>query len=236
MPPKKATNTSVYVVLVGTSIDSIHASLDSANERVAEAKGEGNDKRKIEIQDLIGGSITVDPVAEKKPAAKAKAAKEQVKEENEEEEPEAKIAAPKKTKTPAEQRAANAAKPKPAVDVLELPDNYKALLEGTGSALKGLSICVTGVPPTLGRKNAERLVVNHGGKVASSLSGKTSYVVVGNDAGPTKLEKIESLGLTTLDEAGLVKLIEDGGGKGSVDEEEEEEAEPAKSKKRKTKA
>ncbi|KAH7314301.1 putative replication factor C subunit 1 [Rhexocercosporidium sp. MPI-PUGE-AT-0058] len=235
MPPKKAASASgsasVFIVILGTSVDSVHASLESANVRVAEAKGEKNGTPKIEVQSLVGGSITVDPVVEKKPAkAKAKAIK---KEDNEDKQ--AKTVAPKKTKTPAEQRAANATKPKGAVDESELPDNYKTLLGGMGTVLNGLSICVTGVPPTLGRKNAEKLVVNYGGKVASSLSSKTSYVVVGNDAGPTKLEKIETLGLTTLDEDGLVKLIEESAGaKRSADDEEEEDAKPIKTKKRKT--
>lgn len=188
MPPKKAANasaSSLFIVLLGTSIDSVHASLESANERVAAAKSEGNGAPKIEVQTLVGGSISVDPVVEKKPAkAKAKAIKKEDKEDSEG--GQAKSVAPKKTKTPAEQRAANATKPKGAIDESELPDNYKALLGGMGTALKGLSICVTGVPPTLGRKNTEKLVVNYGGKVASSLSSKTSYVVVGNDAGPTK--------------------------------------------------
>ena len=183
MPPKKSVvsvSAPVFIVLLGTSIDSVHASLESANERVAAAKGEGDGRPKIEVQSLVGGSITVDPVEEKKPA-KSRAIKKEQKEEKE-----VKTVAPKKTKTPAEQRAANATKPKGAVDESELPDNYKTLLGGMGTALNGLSICVTGVPPTLGRKNAEKLVVNYGGKVASSLSSKTSYVVVGNDAGPTK--------------------------------------------------
>ncbi|KAH7391603.1 putative replication factor C subunit 1 [Cadophora sp. MPI-SDFR-AT-0126] len=231
MPPKKAAgsaSTPVFIVLLGTSIDSVHASLESANERVAAAKSEGNGTPRIEVQSLVGGSITIDPVEEKKPA-KSKAVKKEDKEDKE-----AKTVAPKKTKTPAEQRAANATKPKGAVDESELPDNYKTLLGGMGTALNGLSICVTGVPPTMGRKNAEKLVVNYGGKVASSLSSKTSYVVVGNDAGPTKLEKIETLGLTTLDEDGLVTLIEGSGGAKRSADDGVEEAKPSKAKKRKT--
>lgn len=194
MPPKKAvsaSSTDVYVVLSGSSIDSVHASLSLANARVSEAKDEGLASPKVEVQTLIGGSIIVDTAAEEKKPAKAKAAKKEDKEE--------KVVAPKKSKTPSEQRAVNAEKPKGAVDESELPDNYKALLKGMGSALKGLSICVTGVPPTLGRKNAEKLVVNYGGKVASSLSRKTSYVVVGNDAGPVKYVSLAGLlGQTNL--------------------------------------
>ena len=71
MPPKKiagAAFTPVFIVLLGTSIDSVHASLESANERVAAAKVEGNGTPKIEVQSLVGGSITVNPIKEKKSA------------------------------------------------------------------------------------------------------------------------------------------------------------------------
>ena len=61
-------------------------------------------------------------------------------------------------------------------------------------------------------KNAEKLVINYGGKLTKSLSKNTSLVVVGNDAGPTKLEKIEELGIETLDEDAFIKMIEAGGG------------------------
>jgi len=225
MPPKKAasaSSTSVYIVVSGSSIDSVHASIESANERVSDAKSEGLAAPKVEVQTLVGGSITVNPVEEKKPA-KAKAAP--VKEE--------KAAAPKKTKTPTEQRASNAEKPKGAVDESDLPGNYKALLAGMGSALDGLAICVTGVPPTMGRKNAEKLVVNYGGKVAKSLSKNTSYAVVGNDAGPKKLEQIESLGIETLDEDGLISLIEGGGGAKRAADDDDEDEKPAKKSKKK---
>lgn len=80
-----------------------------------------------------------------------------------------------------------------------------------GNALDGMMIVVTGVPPTLGRKNAEKLVMNYGGKLTKSLSKNTTLVVVGNDAGPTKLEKIAELNLRTVDEEGLVDLLERGG-------------------------
>lgn len=86
--------------------------------------------------------------------------------------------------------------------------------------------------PSLGRKNAEKLVVNFGGKLTKSLSKNTSLVVVGNDAGPTKLDKIEELGIKTIDEDGFIALLEagsaSGGTKRAADADEKPKAKKAK--------
>ena len=135
MPPKAKPATShVYVVVSASNIDSVHASLESANERVAEAKSEGSSGVKVEVQELRGGSVQVD---EKKPAAKPKA-KAPKNDENEPPKP--------KTKTLAEQRAANAAKGTKSADE-DLPENVKDLLANPGDALSGFIVVVTGVPP-----------------------------------------------------------------------------------------
>ncbi len=76
----------------------------------------------------------------------------------------------------------------------------------TGSALKGLTVVITGTLPTLSREAASALVEANGGRVASSVSKKTSFVVVGEDAG-SKLEKAHSLGVETIDEAALLNRI-----------------------------
>lgn len=111
------------------------------------------------------------------------------------------------------------------------------LLAGSGTALKGMNVVVTGVPPTLSRKQTEQLVENHGGHLTKSLSKNTGLVVVGNDAGPNKLEKIEELGLKTVNEDGLVAMLQKGGSGAADDEEkEEEEEEKPKAKKQKRKA
>lgn len=175
MPPKKAattTSTSVYIVVTGSTVSSVHASQESAEA----AK---KDDARVEVQKLIGGSVNVDPVVEEKKPAKTKAAKS-------EDAPKANTTA-KKTKTPAEQRAANVDKPKKGQPSdKDLPDNIQKLLKGSGSALANMAIIVTGVPPVMGRSNAEKLVVLYGGKVSKSLSKNTSLVVIGNEAGPTK--------------------------------------------------
>jgi DNA ligase (NAD+) len=66
---------------------------------------------------------------------------------------------------------------------------------------------LTGTLPTLTRESTTELIVAAGGRVTSSVSKKTDYVVAGDSAG-TKLEKAERLGVTVIDEAGLLKLLE----------------------------
>ena len=76
----------------------------------------------------------------------------------------------------------------------------------TGDALKGMTVVITGTLPTLSREQANALVEGHGGRIASSVSKKTSFVVVGDDAG-SKLEKATSLGVKTITEAELLNLV-----------------------------
>lgn len=72
--------------------------------------------------------------------------------------------------------------------------------------LRGLTFVLTGTLPSLTRDEAAALIESHGGKVGSSVSKKTSYVVAGEAAG-SKLEKAQRLGIAVLDEAGLQALI-----------------------------
>jgi DNA ligase (NAD+) len=73
--------------------------------------------------------------------------------------------------------------------------------------LAGLTFVVTGTLPTLSRDGAQELVKQHGGKVTSSVSNKTSYLVVGENAG-SKLDKARELGVPTLTEEELLQLVE----------------------------
>lgn len=70
----------------------------------------------------------------------------------------------------------------------------------------GKTFVVTGTLPTLSREQAEELLEAHGGKVSSSVSKKTSYVVAGEAAG-SKLTKAQELGIFILDEAALLALV-----------------------------
>lgn len=75
--------------------------------------------------------------------------------------------------------------------------------------LSGKTLVITGTLPTLSRDQAKDLVEAAGGKVAGSVSKKTDYVVAGAEAG-SKLDKAQALGLTILDEAGLLQLLAPG--------------------------
>jgi DNA ligase (NAD+) len=72
--------------------------------------------------------------------------------------------------------------------------------------LSGLTFVVTGTLPTFSRDETHAFIKAHGGKVASSVSGKTSYVVAGEAAG-SKLDKARQLGVPVIDEAALRALV-----------------------------
>ena len=73
--------------------------------------------------------------------------------------------------------------------------------------LAGLVFVVTGTLPTFSRDGVAEYIKQFGGKTTDSVSKKTDYLVVGENAG-SKLEKARSLGVKILDEAGLVSLAE----------------------------
>ena len=72
--------------------------------------------------------------------------------------------------------------------------------------LAGRTLVLTGMLPTLSREAARELIERHGGRVASTVSRKTDYVVVGEAPG-SKAEDARRLGVTMLDETGLLALL-----------------------------
>lgn len=75
-----------------------------------------------------------------------------------------------------------------------------------GSLFLGKTFVITGTLPTMGRKDASELVEKNGGKVSSSVSKKTSYLLAGDSPG-SKLEKANKLGVSVIDEQLFLDMI-----------------------------
>lgn len=80
--------------------------------------------------------------------------------------------------------------------------------ESQGDKLAGSTFVLTGTLPTMSRKEASQLIESHGGKVTSSVSKKTSYVLAGEEAG-SKLEKAQQLGIPILTEEEFLQMIQE---------------------------
>lgn len=90
--------------------------------------------------------------------------------------------------------------PPPAAGSKEIP-------EGEDNCLAGLTFVFTGILETISREEGQELVKRYGGKVTTAPSKKTSFVVLGSDAGPSKLRKIQELSIRTINEDGLFDLL-----------------------------
>lgn len=83
----------------------------------------------------------------------------------------------------------------------------ESVSEPKKDTLSGLTFVLTGTLPTMTRDEASELIKKNGGKVSSSVSKKTSYVVAGEEAG-SKLTKAKELGVKIIDEAELLNMFE----------------------------
>ncbi|MEP3836675.1 MAG: NAD-dependent DNA ligase LigA [Algibacter sp.] len=80
-------------------------------------------------------------------------------------------------------------------------------LSGQTELLKGDVIVVTGVFESISRSELKKCIEDNGGKVSSSISSKTSYIVAGSNMGPSKKEKAEKLNVLIVSEFEFLQKI-----------------------------
>lgn len=80
-------------------------------------------------------------------------------------------------------------------------------IEGTSDRLSGKSIVISGVFTKHSRDEYKVLIEKNGGKNVGSISGKTSFILAGDNMGPSKLQKAEKLGVPLVDEATFLEMI-----------------------------
>ena len=85
--------------------------------------------------------------------------------------------------------------------------NMNSLKERADDRFAGLTFVLTGTLPTYSRNEASEIIEKYGGKTASSVSKKTSYVLAGEEAG-SKLTKARELGITVINEEEFRKMTE----------------------------
>ena len=91
---------------------------------------------------------------------------------------------------------------------LQLTTQSNTTNQSQSKVFSGKTFVITGTLPTLKRDEAKELIEKAGGKVTGSVSAKTDYLVVGEEAG-SKLEKAQALGIPQLSEAQLLEMLED---------------------------
>ncbi|MBP5277761.1 MAG: NAD-dependent DNA ligase LigA [Prevotella sp.] len=81
-------------------------------------------------------------------------------------------------------------------------------LQGASDRLAGKSIVISGVFAHHSRDEYKQLIEQHGGKNVGSISGKTSFILAGENMGPSKLEKARKLGVEIISEDDFLQIIE----------------------------
>ena len=74
------------------------------------------------------------------------------------------------------------------------------LLANQTDKLKGSSFVISGVFERVSRKRLKQLIEDNGGKISSSISSKTSYLIAGSNMGPSKLSKANKLNIQMISE------------------------------------
>ena len=81
-------------------------------------------------------------------------------------------------------------------------------MQEQGTKLEGKSIVISGVFARHSRDEYKRMIEENGGKNVGCISGKTSFILAGDNMGPAKLQKAEKLGIPIVDEDTFLSMIE----------------------------
>ena len=81
-------------------------------------------------------------------------------------------------------------------------------LSKTSEKLSGISIVISGTFEKHSRDELKNMIEQHGGKNVASVSAKTTYLLAGENIGPSKLEKAEKLGIKIISEEEFLQLIQ----------------------------
>lgn len=81
-------------------------------------------------------------------------------------------------------------------------------IQSAGNKLEGKSIVISGVFARHSRDEYKRIIEENGGKNVGSISGKTSFILAGDNMGPAKLQKAEKLGVPIVDEETFLSMLE----------------------------
>ena len=81
-------------------------------------------------------------------------------------------------------------------------------LEGRTEKLKGLTIVISGTFSKHSREEYKAMIERNGGKNSGSVSGKTDYILAGENMGPAKLEKAAKLGVRIIHEDEFLRMLE----------------------------
>ncbi|GAA5849527.1 hypothetical protein JCM3766R1_000220 [Sporobolomyces carnicolor] len=220
--PKKRTKAEVAS---SSSEEDVKPKKGAAKKSETNGKGKG----KVKNEETEGSE------EDKKPATKAKAAAGDAKKAG----GSTKATKPppaKKVKTEEGAGAGGNEKPKWSFKPRAGPANpgSKEIPIGEENCLAGLTFVFTGELESLSREDGQDLVKRYGGRVTTAPSSKTSYVVLGSDAGPKKLELIAKHKIKTIDEDGLLRMI--GSNKSKADDPKVLEAKKKEEEKIKTMA
>lgn len=90
---------------------------------------------------------------------------------------------------------------------LQMKISASSIPKKLSNKLNDLSFVVSGVFSNFSRDEIKRIIEQHGGKNLGSISSKTNYLLAGDEAGPSKLEKAKKLKVTVLTEKEFLKLI-----------------------------